>query len=1290
MEFILPSGGLNGAYHIETEEGSTVVFMEEYKLPTFEVTFDSPEESYQLGDSVEVSGKVKTFSEVSVQEAEVKYIITRDLYIWPSYGFDSELIASGTSKTNENGSFKIPVKLLPNNLERRDLVRYKKYRYTIETVVTNEAGETQVSQISLHAAEHSLLLNMSMEPNEIVNKEEPIQTIFWVENLNNQPVLVEGTYKLYSYTVYNDEKKELSATVIQKGTFTSNVTTDLSTWKALPSGAYRIKVHIKDTQGRVVEHEQDIILFSTNEQRLPIAKECWLYEQNLEFDEENPGVFVFGTSLQDTHIFMDAFCGTHRYHSEVIKLSNEMRVFKVPFSSEAYNQGVTVVLAFVKNGWFYQETVELTKRITNKKLELSWEVFRDKLRPGQKEEWKLKVKDSQGLVVPAELLALMYDASLDKIEQNDQELSVDYRFNHIIPEWNMNLADLSLQSFGNLAIDMGLISKGEQIYDTFWLHSPVYLFDKITFRARWRQPGIITEETPFSMRTAHYNTANHHQEENIPDPRTNFAETAFFYPQLRTNEQGEIAISFTMPESLTRWNFCGYAHTQDMLTGMINGTVTTSKDFMLTPNLPRFVRVGDQTSIAASVANLTEKAISGTVTLTLFDPLTDKVISTQQQKFNTQAGKTTGVNFTFSATDKYELLGCRIIAKGGNFSDGEQHVLPVLSNKEYITETVAMPIRGKETRSFSLEGLFNNQSETATERKLTVEFTSDPNWYAVQALSSMSMPTNDNAISWAAAYYTNSLAANLLNAQPKIKTVFDAWKAQNGTKETFLSNLEKNRDVKNILLEESPWLLEATSETEQMKRIATLYDLNNIQNNNITALTKLEELQLADGSWAWYKGMPGSRYITSYVVEMLARLSKQTAKDLDDDALTMLEEALDFLNRAALKEYKNIKKAEQNGNKVKGISATTLNYLYLQTISGQQVPDDNLEAFYYFIDKIKESIADFSLIDKAHAAIVLSKAKKAEDAKMFIASLKEHLVQTDEFGAYFAFNESPYNWSGLKVPAHVAVMEAMAEVGEEYHLVEEMKLWLLKQKQTQQWDSPVATVNAVYALLYFQEHNPLGNQGDAHISLDKKTIETLSSARTSIPGLSYIKEVITDNATLSNLKTAVVEKRDEGIGWGAVYAQYKEDISKVSKSGKELSVDKKLYVERISGTQKELLPVTADTQLNVGDKVIARLTIRLDRAMDFVQLKDQRGACFEPIGTASGYCREAGTGYYVAIKDASTNFFFDSLNKGVYVLEYGYRISRTGVYESGLATIQSAYAPEYSAHSSSEKIIIKK
>lgn len=600
-----------------------------------------------------------------------------------------------------------------------------------------------------------------------------------------------------------------------------------------------------------------------------------------------------------------------------------------------------------------------------------------------------------------------------------------------------------------------------------------------------------------------------------------------------------------------------------------------------------------------------------------------------------------------------------------------------------------MPVRGEETRTFSLDSLFNGNSRTATDRRLTVEFTGNPAWYAVQALPVLSEPSTDNAISWATAFYANTLAGYIANSQPRIKTVFDNWRLSGGIKETFLSRLEQNQDVKNILLGESPWLLEATTEAEQQQRIATLFDVNQLNYRNMASLLKLKELQGEDGAWSWFGGMSGNRYVTGYITGLLVRLSLLTDKALPEEAAMMKAKAFDYLNKEALKEYRAIRKAEKNGTKITVLSDATMEYMYLVSLGSVKLSGEYAKAFGYFLAKLGRNLESGTMIRKAQTAVILQKAGHKTEADEFIASIKEHLVQTDEMGAHFAFHANPYTWGMMPVPAHVAVMEALREAGGNDALVEEMKLWLLKQKQTTSWDSPVATADAVYALLC-QGSDLLESKGDVRITLGDKVLETFSPAKTTVPGLGYVKEVFAQGSPEVKAKSVTVEKRDAGIAWGAVYAQFLSPISDVKQQGGALNIEKKLFVERISADgQKSLQPLTEVAQLFVGDKIVSRLTVRLDRAMDFVQLKDQRGACFEPENSLSGYRWNNGVGYYAEVEDAGTNFFFDHLGKGVYVLEHSYRVARGGTYETGLATVQCAYAPEYASHSAGGTVIIK-
>ena len=1317
-EFVLPAACLNGMFSIQTKNPqSSVTFrVEEYKRPTFEITFTPVSEAYRLGEKVVLKGNVKAFNGMTVQDVPLAYTVTRRDPRLSSWNSSIKPLLADTIQLDANGDFAIPLTL---DAPAGDTDKYGNlYTYDVVAVVTDEAGETQTASYNLLAGTKAYSFDVRLP--QYICKEDSMFFTFGVNNMMGIPQNIEGSYRLYPLTAPKQP--------VLEGGFMANKPQDFSAWSKLPSGNYRLELSVRDSLGREENSGEygsnRFLLFSKNDKRPAAFTDFFYYKENEEFDAQHPAAFLLGTSYQDAYVLMDVFCDRKRIESRVLQLNDAIIRMEYPYK-EAYGEGVTMFFSFVKGGELYSRQVYLTKRQPERTLDMKWEVFRDRLRPGQEEEWKLVIKTPQGMPAAAEMLATMYDASLDKIYNRNQLLRVFYPTNLYGAFYNASSYDNSYFS-----IHFPLKSWRIPVWSFDHFCSP-YMDDAL--RIVMVEDNALLEEatvngygiTRNSSATgglrirgvaakasqaleASYLPANVEESavadavfeeevvsaggqtlEPVADLRTNFAETAFFYPQLRTNEQGEVAFSFTMPQSLTRWNFRGYSHTRNMMTGMLNATVVTAKEFMLTPNMPRFVRMGDKTQIAASIANLTGKAVKGTATFTLFDPMTEKVISTQRQKFSVEAGRTTAVNFGFDVTDRYDLLGVRIIADGGTFSDGEQHLLPVLSNKEYITETLAMPVRGEETRTFSLDSLFNRNSRTATDRRLTVEFTGNPAWYAVQALPALSLPTNDNAISWATAYYANSVAGFIANSQPRIKTVFDSWKAAGGTKETFLSQLEKNQDVKNILLDESPWLLEATTEAEQQARIATLFDINQLNNRNLSAFTKLKDLQGEDGAWSWYKGMTGSRYITAYITELLVRLPLLTKAQLPEEVTVMRQKAFSYLNKEALEEYRNLRKAEKNGSKITTISDSAMKYLYLIALSGEKVPAENQVAYRYFLSKVGANLEGGTMMCKAQSAIILKAAGRAAEANEFIASIKEHLVQTDEMGAYFAFAANPYNWGMLPVPAHVEVMEALRMAGGNDALVEEMKLWLLKQKQTTSWNSPVATADAVYALLC-QGNNLLESRGDVRITLGNKVLETLSPAKTTVPGLGYIKETFTQGSPEVKAKSITVEKRDAGIAWGAVYAQYLSPVSDVKQQGGELNVEKKLYVERISADgSKSLQPVTAATQLAIGDKVVSRLTISLDRAMDFVQLKDQRGACFEPTGALSGYRWSNGFGYYVEVEDAATNFFFDRLGKGVYVLEYSYRIARGGTYETGLATIQCAYAPEYASHSAGGTIVIK-
>jgi len=1220
-EFSLPSSTLNGQFRLETDFGSTVIRVEEYKRPTFEITFQPLEGSYTFNDSVRVNGSAKTFSGVAVQGSSVKYSITRvQPYWWEWREGQETTLTSGEAVVDEKGDFVVPFRLLPDLSDDLDECYYT---YKVKATLTDAAGETQTAETSISVGSTSLVLSTDMD--DEISRDKVINATFKADNLSQKPVNVEGTYQLFA----KGNKKP-----VLEGKFTSNKLQELTAWKDLPSGEYNLVLSALDEKGRKATCDKFLVLFSVNDKQPPVSKPMWCKLMDTTFAPDKPATILFGSGEKNVHVIYDVFAGGKHIESRRLDLSNSVQRFDIPYKDE-YGDGIYVNFCFVKNGQVYQQGESIQKALPDNKLTLKWDVFRDKLKPGQKEEWKLTIKNTKETAAEAEFLASMYDTSLDKIWKRDQGLSVN--FGRVIPtvNWIHPYSNSNSYYFDFLSKEYNFQDLSYDELMKIYMNSYERDANLISFSARTKGSKVAISIADVKgndeangkdiaeMKQVAYGVAITKEkseetlDKNVP-VRENFNETAFFYPQLCTNEKGEVSFSFTMPESLTRWKFKGIAHTKDMQIGTIDGETVTSKDFMLTPNMPRFVRVGDRSSISTRIINVSQKDVAGEVKMQLFDPATEKVILTKKQAFSVKAGQTSSASFEFTADAAYSLLGCRLVGDGGTFSDGEQHLLPVLSNKERIIETLAMPIRGNQTREFSMKELFNGNSKTATDRKLTVEFTGNPAWYAVQSLPSLSNPTNESAVSWATAFYANSLASSIMNAQPRIKLVFDQWKAQGETKETLWSNLQKNQDVKNILLEESPWLTEAKSEVEQKQRLTLLFDLNTIQYKNTQALAKLKELQLNSGAWTWYKGMNGSRYITQFVLETMGRLSKLTGEPLSGDALTMQQSAFRYLHGEMLQKYKEIKKDEKKYGATFGLDDESLHYLYLCVLTGEKIPSVNKEAYNFFLSKIHQTLKNQTLMGKALSTVVLAKAGRNAEAKDFLNSMKEYAAKTDEMGMFYSASVNPYSWFGNKIKMQTAILEAFDEVAKDSATVEEMKMWLLKQKQAQSWDSPVSTVNAVYALLN-RGNNLLDNSGNVRITFGKQLMETYSPAQTAIPSTGYIKKSFEDAATTSAPGQIKVEKRDAGIAWGAVYAQYLEETDRVKQQGKELNVSKTLYVERLVNGVKELQPLKTNAKLKVGDKVVSRIIIKVDRDMDFVQLKDQRAACFEPLESLSGY-----------------------------------------------------------------------
>lgn len=1291
-QFVLPSPCLTGYFSLRAADTSVSFKVEEYKRPTFDVTFEPVKVEYQVGDSIEVVGMAKTFAGAPVQNARVHYNISRSYaWVWRFMGRGSARW-EGEAMTDEDGKFSVPVHFEIDSDRRESPLWY--YTYNIQADVTDGAGETQQANLSLPLGSTSMVLNMDNLPDNLV-KEKKLEIKLTAMNLSGEPVDTPVTYQVVEMEEQKDGQEKEGRKVLT-GTVEANKSFVPEAIYALPSGNYRLKLSAKDTQGRECTASKNFLLFSLNDKRPPFVITDWFYQDGLEFDAASPATVYIGSSEKNVYLLYDVFAGNKRLESKRIELSDSVVSFRFPYKKE-YGDGILVSMAFVKDGRLYSHNARIMKPAPEKKLQLKWTTFRDKLRPGQQEEWKLTVLYPDGSPAEAEMLATMYDASLDKI-YSAHKLDFGVDFHYVVPltYWNTSYmrnaylyVDFPLKRLRAVPLEYSELiipstGRMEAMVVGYGGSPRATLAGALKIRGRSAANAVMNQEAVTDMVLQEEMVETSAQEkvemgsyEELAETgdiqiRENFAETAFFYPQLRTNEKGEVSISFVLPESLTRWTFMGLAHTRNVDYGKIEATATASKEFMLQPNMPRFVRVGDKANIAASLMNLSDKGVKGTVRMELFNPETEKVFYSQKQKFDVKGGETGHVNFTFEVSDKYAVMACRMVADGDTFSDGEQRYIPVLTDKQWVTETVPLNVNGEGAHTFSLENLFNKHSKTASEQRLTVEFTAHPAWYAVQALPVVANPQNEDALSWATAYYAHSLAAFIVKENPRIKQVFDSWKAQGGTKETFMSNLQKNQELKNILLAETPWLTEATNEAEQKQRIATLFDLNTMNSQLAVSVEKLGELQNADGAWSWYKGMQGSRYVTTQVMEMLVRLNALTHQDADSRMQPMIQKGFEYLGKQAAEEYKSMKEAEKKGAVGLRPSEQVLRYLYICALDGKAPVDEKVNR--YFIDKLSGEGKELTIYGKALGAIILQQAGKVAEARLFMQSLMEYSVVTDEMGRYFDTPKARYSWFSYKIPTEVAAMEAIQRITKDTKAIDEMKRWLLKQKQTQTWETPIATADAVYALMATGASDLLANTGGVEITLGKEVIRTPADN-----AIGYIKKTVSGD--VMNIKKVSVDKEGTGMGWGAVYAQYLESMDQIGEQGNGLSVSRQLY----KGDEA----LNESAPLKVGDRITVRLTVKADRDMDFVQIKDDRAACMEPLQAVSGFRWGNGLGYYQATKDASTQFFIDQMRKGTYVIEYQVYVNRTGEYQAGIATVQSAYAPEFGGHTRGYRVMVE-
>ncbi|MDR3061222.1 MAG: alpha-2-macroglobulin, partial [Dysgonamonadaceae bacterium] len=978
-EFILPYGLVNGTFSIVADNHAANAFfhVEEYKRPGFDIVFEPVKETYSFGDKITVRGETRTFSGVNLQNTQVRYRIVRRSEWWLyRTGRNETQVFEGFVRTDSEGKFAIS--FIAEKDLNNTVGRYFSSIYQVEASVTDDKGETRQSTVHIPIGTVSMLLTVpSLQAS--VDKDNLPELMVFSKNLNNQEVDSKGTYEIYS--LKGEESLEVSwmegdltpDKLIVSGNFVSGEKINVDILKKMQSGRYRMTVKSNDDKGREISENFPFLLYSVKEKRPPVVMYEWFLGPKPECHAGETTSIVYGSSAKDVFVLYEIFKDGKKIEKSRFELSNSVKKLPITFL-ESYGDGIVASFTFVKDNQLFSRNFEIKKAKPKKELKLKMEVFRDKLTPGQKEEWKISVKDADKNPVVSELLASMYDASLDKIYEHNwnfyPKMDIGFFFPYFYKavDWDSRsgyinfdgiqrvVPGLSFDQFNWFDLDMsGRMQLRAQMYGlggktADLKENAVSIRDVATAKAEAVLESVVNLEENTSKRES----LNDGSSEPV-QIRKNLNETAFFYPQLRTDTFGETLISFTVPESNTTWKLMALAHTGDLKYGQIMEKAISQKKLMVSPNVPRFVRRGDKTTLTTAISNLLDQTISGKVFLSFFDPATGKeniIVTGAQKDFSVAAGKTTTAGWTFEVPAGIDLTACKVVATADDFSDGEQHLLPVLPNRIMVTESLPLYISGKGNKQFTLDKLVNNKSASLENYRLSLEFADNPVWYAVQALPAMATPANDDVISWFAAYYANNMAVSIANSIPKMKQVIDVWIEQGGSKETLLSNLEKNQELKAILLEETPWLMDGKTETEQKQRLGLLFDVNRSANLNKEAVSKLGELQRGDGGWSWFKGMNSSVAVTQWLLYGMVQLSERSGIEPDSGIRNMQKNAIEFIDDRFVKNFENLKKYDKNWEKKNTISTYEIEYLLVRSMYPELPETDKVSESVDFYRKI--------------------------------------------------------------------------------------------------------------------------------------------------------------------------------------------------------------------------------------------------------------------------------------------------------------------------------------------------
>lgn len=1233
-DFVLPENTKNGTFNIIVNNIGTASFrVEEYIRPTFEVKISKPEIEYKDGDTIIVTGTAKTYSGVPVSNAKVAYTVRRNnAWWWRSTGYQNALLREDTIRTDASGKFtmKMPM-LLPDEYRNKGINPLRYYSpvfYSIKAtaVVTDIAGESHEAQLSLPLGNRSTILTSDIK-DKYLKSDKPIEITF--TRRNNAGTEIDGEISVEIDGI--EQKKAISG---------KSYVIPIQ----LPSKSHFIRAICgTDTI------EKNFVLFSLEDKVPATETKDWWYATGDKF----PATIQFGTCERDVHAVYTLFCGSKVIESGSLKLDSSLVTRKFEYKEE-YGDGICYTVAWVRNGKFYSHSHTITRPLPDKTLNLNWTTFRNKLEPGQKEEWKLSVTDKDGKPAQANVMAVLFDKSLDAIKTHSWNFS-DLRYIHT-PTYNWNfrkdivyiyidynkkirwsgIPPLKFSEFtyprDNYSHLENVIAIGYGVQKKSSIKSAATRVKSATPMAAQNEvfmaKGVAADAKAidFAESTETGGEAKSDNAEETPI-RTNLNETAFFMPQLRTDDQGIATLSFTLPESVTTWKFMAFAHDKDVKFGTMTDEVIAQKKLMIQPRLPRFLREGDVTNIPASVSNITDKDITATVKFTILDAKTEKVLATQSKKITIKANESEAVSFPYDSRnqeDKSIIVRYSVSGKSeeGTFTDGEQKDLPILSQKELMVNTQTFILTEAGEKTFDLKKIM----PSVNDKHLTIEYTDSPEWLMIKALPYVSKYYDECAICLSSAYYANSIASSIARTNPEIRKAINEWKSE-----------ELNQ----------------------------LFDSTSIDYRNTDILSRLSNLQNSDGSWSWWKGMNGSTHMTVQVLKTLVRLNlMMNDNKLKKQNEQLIKRSFNFLDKEIAKRVAEMKK-----DKFKYLPYYALDYLYCRAIakaSGTSIKSDSNAD--YLLKIVPEETRYDDMRTKAQAAIVLSYFGNKSKASEFIKSIIEHTVYREDIGRYFDSDRALYSWCDYKIPTQVSVIEALKLIDEKNSAKEiaDMKRWLLQSKRTQSWDTPINAVDAIYAFL-------CPSQGTTS-SLRKGVPADIALGKTRMPAQEYTSAlgyVKTSKDITSKDNTITVTKHTDGESWTNVFIEYKQAATESKESSTGLSITRKVE--------------SPNKQLKIGDKVEVTITITADRDYDFVTVTDNRPACLEPVEQLSGYSH----GTYKIIRDSKTEYCYNMLSKGTHVIKTSYYVARSGNYTSGTATATCTYSPVFTGRTPGSNYVVK-